>query len=46
MRPGHSVGLRHTNSLSLSTVQCVYDPVPRANPYLGGHNTAHINGSS
>jgi hypothetical protein len=40
---GHSVGLRHQGTLSQSTVRCMYNPVPKNDPYVGTHNTAHIN---
>jgi hypothetical protein len=40
---GHSVGLRHQGTLSQSTVRCMYNPVPSNDPYVGTHNTAHIN---
>ena len=39
---GHSVGLRHQGSLPQSTVRCMYNDVPRNDPWLGTHNTGHI----
>jgi hypothetical protein len=42
---GHSVGLRHfgVNATTPEVVRCMYNPVPRTDPWVGWHNTAHIN---
>jgi hypothetical protein len=42
---GHSVGLRHFGvyAHTQDVVHCMYNPVPSNDPYLGAHNTGHIN---